>query len=88
MSVAVRKRGAVAAFATGVGEIVSEFHSTRKSGLSLGAVQIGSLLGRVLDLCRSHGTEIDPAMSSAVVSTLVLEGLSLGRSLEPRHRTA
>jgi predicted unusual protein kinase regulating ubiquinone biosynthesis (AarF/ABC1/UbiB family) len=39
------------------------------------------LLGRVLDLCRVHGVEIDPAMASVVISTLVLEGL--GRSLSP-----
>jgi len=73
--------GGVEAFATGVANIVSEFHDRRKSGLTLGAVRIGSLLGDVLDLCRVHGVEIDPAMASIVISTLVLEGL--GRSLEP-----
>mmetsp|Transcript_1281 Transcript_1281/g.3220 ORF Transcript_1281/g.3220 Transcript_1281/m.3220 type:complete len:295 (-) Transcript_1281:225-1109(-) len=69
------------AFASGVGEIVSEFHDRRKQGLTLGAVRVGALLGQVLDLCRRHGVEIDPAMSSVVVSMLVLEGL--GRSLDP-----
>jgi aarF domain-containing kinase len=39
------------------------------------------LLSRVLDLCREHGVEIDPAMANVVISTLVLEGL--GRSLHP-----
>jgi len=73
--------GGVDAFATGVGNIVSEFHDRRKAGLTLGAVRIGGLLSQVLDLCREHGVEIDPAMSSIVISTLVLEGL--GRSLEP-----
>lgn len=73
--------GGVEAFSSGVGDIVSEFHDRRKSSLTLGAVRIGSLLARVLDLCRVHGVEIDPAMASIVVSTLVLEGL--GRSLEP-----
>lgn len=73
--------GGVDAFAQGVGEIVSEFHDRRKEGLTLGAVRIGGLLGRVLDLCRIHGVEIDPAMASVVISTLVLEGL--GRSLSP-----
>ncbi|CAB9517143.1 ABC1 family protein C21C3.03, mitochondrial [Seminavis robusta] len=73
--------GGVEAFATGVGDIVAEFHDRRKSGLTLGAVRIGSLLGQVLDLCRVHGVEIDPSMASIVISTLVLEGL--GRSLEP-----
>ena len=73
--------GGVDAFAAGVGAIVSEFHDNRKKGLTLGAVRIGSLLGRVLDLCRIHGVEIDPAMANIVLSTLVLEGL--GRSLEP-----
>lgn len=73
--------GGVDAFAKGVGEIVSEFHDRRKEGLTLGAVRIGGLLGRVLDLCRIHGVEIDPAMASVVISTLVLEGL--GRSLSP-----
>lgn len=68
-------------FASGVSNIVSEFHDQRKQGLTLGAVRIGALLARVLDLCRIHGVEIDPAMASVVVSTLVLEGL--GRSLEP-----
>lgn len=73
--------GGVEAFATGVQEIVAEFHDRRRDGLTLGAVRIGSLLGRVLDLCRIHGVEIDPAMASVVISTLVLEGL--GRSLSP-----
>ena len=73
--------GGVDAFAKGVQDIVSEFHDRRKDGLTLGAVRIGSLLGRVLDLCRVHGVEIDPAMASVVISTLVLEGL--GRSLSP-----
>lgn len=73
--------GGVEAFANGIEGIVSEFHDNRKSGLSLGAVRIGALLGRVLDLCRVHGVEIDPSMASIVVSTLVLEGL--GRSLDP-----
>ena len=73
--------GGVDAFAHGVEEIVSEFHERRKEGLTLGAVRIGGLLSRVLDLCRVHGVEIDPAMASVVISTLVLEGL--GRSLSP-----
>lgn len=73
--------GGVDAFSKGIGELVAEFHDNRKEGLTLGAVRIGSLLSRVLDLCRIHGVEIDPAMASIVVSTLVLEGL--GRSLEP-----
>jgi aarF domain-containing kinase len=53
----------------------------RYPGLTLGAVRVGALLGRVLDLCRRYQVEIDPAMSSVVVSMLVLEGL--GRSLDP-----
>lgn len=73
--------GGVDAFAQGIEELVSEFHDRRKEGLTLGAVRVGSLLSRVLDLCRVHGVEIDPAMASIVISTLVLEGL--GRSLEP-----
>lgn len=73
--------GCVDAFATGVDDIVSEFHDRRKRGLTLGAVRIGSLLAQVLDLCRVHGVEIDPSMASIVLCTLVLEGL--GRSLQP-----
>jgi len=68
-------------FAERIEEIVSEFHDRRKEGLTLGAVRIGVLLTRVLDLCRIHGVEIDPAMASVVISTLVLEGL--GRTLSP-----
>lgn len=68
-------------FALGVQELVSEFHDRRKRGLTLGAVKVGSLLARVLDLCRVYQVEIDPAMSSIVISMLVLEGL--GRSLDP-----
>jgi len=71
----------VAAFSKGIENIVSEFHDNRREGLTLGAVRIGVLLSRVLDLCRIHGVEIDPAMASVVISTLVLEGL--GRSLSP-----
>jgi aarF domain-containing kinase len=73
--------GGVEAFASGIRDLVSEFHDCRKQGLTLGAVRIGSLLSRVLDLCRVHGVEIDPSMASVVISTLVLEGL--GRSLAP-----
>jgi len=73
--------GGVDAFAAGIDSIVSEFHTRRKEGLTLGTVRIGTLLGRVLDLCRIHGVEIDPAMATVVISTLVLEGL--GRSLDP-----
>lgn len=69
------------AFASGIADIVSEFHDRSKQGLTLGAVRVGSLLGRVLDLCRRFRVEIDPAMASVVVSMLVLEGL--GRSLDP-----
>jgi aarF domain-containing kinase len=69
------------AFASGIAEIVSEFHDRSKQGLTLGAVRVGSLLGRVLDLCRRYGVEIDPSMASVIVSMLVLEGL--GRSLDP-----
>ena len=54
--------GGVDAFAKGVEDIVSEFHGRRREGLTLGAVRIGSLLSRVLDLCRVHGVEIDPNM--------------------------
>jgi aarF domain-containing kinase len=73
--------GGVEAFSSGIRDLVSEFHDCRKQGLTLGAVRIGSLLSRVLDLCRVHGVEIDPSMASVVISTLVLEGL--GRSLAP-----
>jgi len=73
--------GCVDAFSEGIADIVSDFHDRRKEGLTLGAVRIGVLLSRVLDLCRIHGVEIDPAMASVVISTLVLEGL--GRSLSP-----
>jgi aarF domain-containing kinase len=73
--------GGVDAFANGIEQLVAEFHDRRNQGLNLGAVRIGSLLSRVLDLCRIHGVEIDPAMASIVISTLVLEGL--GRSLAP-----
>lgn len=73
--------GGVDAFANGVEEIVSEFHDRRRQGLTLGAVRIGCLLSRVLDLCREHGVEVDPSMANIVISTLVLEGL--GRSLNP-----
>ena len=73
--------GGIEQFSKGVGEIVSDFHDRRREGLTLGAVRIGALLARVLDLCRLHGVEIDPAMSNVVVSTLILEGL--GRSLDP-----
>ncbi|KAG7364606.1 2-polyprenylphenol 6-hydroxylase [Nitzschia inconspicua] len=73
--------GCVDAFADGIQDIVSEFHDRRKEGLTLGAVRIGVLLSRVLDLCRVYGVEIDPAMANVVISTLVLEGL--GRSLSP-----
>ena len=73
--------GGIDNFALGVQDIVSEFHDRRKEGLTLGAVRSGSLLTRVLELCRVHGVEIDPAMANVVLSTLVLEGL--GRSLEP-----
>lgn len=73
--------GCVDAFAEGIADIVSDFHDRRKEGLTLGAVRIGVLLSRVLDLCRIHGVEIDPSMASVVISTLVLEGL--GRSLSP-----
>jgi aarF domain-containing kinase len=47
--------GCVDDFAHGIQEIVSEFHDRRKEGLTLGAVRIGVLLSRVLDLCRLHG---------------------------------
>ena len=73
--------GGVDAFAKGIESIVSEFHDRRRQGLTLGAVRIGGLLNQVLDLCREHGVEIDPAMANIVISTLVLEGL--GRSLHP-----
>jgi len=63
-------------FASGV-----QFHDRRKQGLTLGAVRIGTLLAKVLDLCRLYQVEIDPAMSSIVISMMVLEGL--GRSLDP-----
>ena len=72
--------GGVELFSRGVGDIVSEFHDRRKAGLTLGVVRIGALLAKVLDLCRVHGVEIDPAMANIVLSTLVLEGL--GRSLD------
>ena len=54
----------VDAFARGVEGIVAEFHDRRKSGLTLGAVRVGGLLSRVLDLCRIHRVEIDPDMAS------------------------
>ncbi len=72
--------GGIETFSKGIEDIVSEFHDRRKQGLTLGVVRIGTLLSRVLDLCRVHGVEIDPAMSNIVMSTLVLEGL--GRTLD------
>ena len=56
--------GGVEAFSKGISEIIAEFHDSRKQGLTLGAVRIGVLLGRVLDQCRLHGVEIDPSMAS------------------------
>jgi aarF domain-containing kinase len=73
--------GGVEAFSQAIGDIVREFHDNRRKGLTLGVVRIGTLLSRVLDLCRIHGVELCPEMANIVVSTLVLEGL--GRSLEP-----
>jgi aarF domain-containing kinase len=73
--------GGVDAFSAGIENIVAEFHDRRKGGLTFGTVRVGSLLNSVLDLCREYGVEVDPSMSSIVVSCLVLEGLV--RSLEP-----
>uniref|UniRef100_A0A7S1FR00 ABC1 atypical kinase-like domain-containing protein n=1 Tax=Corethron hystrix TaxID=216773 RepID=A0A7S1FR00_9STRA len=73
--------GCTESFSAGVQALVQDFHNSRREdGLTLGAVQIGSLLRRMLDLCRAHGVEINPSMANIVVSTLVLEGL--GRSLD------
>ena len=66
-------------FASGIDAIVKEFHHNKS--LKFGAMRIGSLLNRVLDLCRVYGVEIDPAMANVVISVLVLEGLA--RSLDP-----
>jgi len=68
-------------FAREIGKIVSEFHEQRSIGLTLGAVKIGSLLSRVLDLCRTHRVLLEPAMANVVLSTIVLEGV--GRTLDP-----
>jgi len=69
------------AFAKGIGGIIQEFHDCRSEGLTLGAVRIGSLLTRVLDLCRLHKVLLEPAMANVVLSTVVLEGV--GRTLDP-----
>ena len=68
-------------FAIKIGEIVSDFHSHRSIGLTLGAVKIGNLMSRVLELCRSHKVLLEPAMANVVLSTIVLEGV--GRTLDP-----
>jgi len=68
-------------FAKEIGALIEEFHDGRKKGLTLGAVKIGSLLGRVLELCRANEVLLEPAMCNVVLSTLVLEGL--GRTLDP-----
>jgi predicted unusual protein kinase regulating ubiquinone biosynthesis (AarF/ABC1/UbiB family) len=83
--------GGVQAFCQGIAAIVAEFHHDALAaplsegkvfmGLTLANVRVGALLSRVLDLCRIHGVEIDPAMATLVLSVLVLEGL--GRSLDP-----
>jgi predicted unusual protein kinase regulating ubiquinone biosynthesis (AarF/ABC1/UbiB family) len=83
--------GGVQAFCQGIAAIVAEFHHDALvapltggkvfMGLTLANVRVGALLSRVLDLCRIHGVEIDPAMATLVMSVLVLEGL--GRSLDP-----
>ena len=72
--------GGPEAFASSVGSIVSEFHDNRSKGLTLGAVKIGQLMAQILDLCRTHGVLLEPAMANVVLSTLVLEGL--GRTLD------
>lgn len=72
-------------FSIGIQDIVSDFHNQKLesvgSKLTLNSIQIGSLLTRVLDLCRKYKVEMDPVMVNVVVSTIVLEGL--GRSLDP-----
>ena len=68
-------------FAIKIGQIVSEFHEQRSIGLTLGAVKIGNLMSRVLELCRSHKVLLEPAMANVVLSTIVLEGV--GRTLDP-----
>jgi len=68
-------------FAIKIGQIVSEFHEQRSVGLTLGAVKIGNLMSRVLELCRSHKVLLEPAMANVVLSTIVLEGV--GRTLDP-----
>ena len=71
-------------FSQGIQEIVSDFHEQKlhngSSSLTLSSIQIGSLLTRVLDLCRLYKVEMDPVMVNVVVSVIVLEGL--GRSLD------
>ena len=76
-----KKEGGVEEFSKKVESIVEEFHDGRKrGGLTLGAVKIGELMGRMLELCRTHGVSLEPAMCNVILSTLVLEGL--GRSLD------
>ena len=70
----------VDAFAKSISAIVQEFHDGRSRGLTLGACRIGTLLSRVLELCRTHGVLLDPAMANVVLSTVVLEGV--GRTLD------
>jgi aarF domain-containing kinase len=69
------------AFAKEIEGIVNRFHDLRKSGLTLGGVKIGALLGEVLSACRRHGVMLEPKMANVVLSTIVLEGV--GRTMDP-----
>jgi aarF domain-containing kinase len=70
----------VDAFSRGIASIIQQFHDSKQQGLTLGAVRIGTLLSRVLELCRSHHVLLEPAMANVVLSTVVLEGV--GRTLD------
>jgi len=67
-----------------VGCIISEFHSRRSAGLTLSSVRIGSLISRMLDLCRIHGVSLEPAMANIILSVVVLEGVGRGLDGEVR----
>ncbi|CAM9269164.1 unnamed protein product [Ectocarpus fasciculatus] len=65
-------------FCEGVDEVVQR---ARSSGMRLGEMQAGDLLGRIFRLCLKHEVKLESKFARTLIAIAVLEGV--GRSLDP-----
>ncbi|PFH37930.1 hypothetical protein BESB_002710 [Besnoitia besnoiti] len=68
-------------FIRGVADMVKKYHFQEGDGVRLGAVQLGEIFSKMLDLSRRHRVVLDSQFANVFLAISILEGV--GKQLDP-----